>query len=664
MCKSYYKIFLLVCAVVMMVACQKPTSVTSPDGRITIQFALTDEGAPTYSVCRDGQTILSPSRLGFQLEDADLSKGFKLHASRLSSADETWTQVWGEERDVRNHYNELKVVLLGEQPLCIYFRAYDDGIALRYRFPIHGTPDDFIILDELTEFRFAEDAEAWTLPWNTSFYEGLWTKAPISEKDTVCSPMTLEFAGGSYGFLHEAALTDYPAQSLACEGQTVKTELIPWMEDGRVTNIKAYEKAGFQTPWRMLILTDDIRQLIASRLMLNLNEPCAIADAEEWIRPMKFIGIWWGMHMESMTWKQGPIHGATTENMTRYMQFAHDHNIGGVLAEGWNLGWEDWSRFYMTRPYDDYDIDSISRLSAKLGVEVVGHNETGGAAGLYEDELEEAMAYHEAKGIHAIKTGYVSPIIRTKDGLQYNRSQSGVRHYRKVIETAAKHHICIDNHEPVMPTGLQRTYPNLFTQEGVRGQEWNAWSRDGGSPCEHVTILPFTRVMAGPVDYTPGVFSFENPVYPATRVHSTLMNQLALFVVLYSPLQMACDLPENYMKHPDAFTFIEHVPCDWQRSELQDAVIGDYVVMARQDRHSDNWYVGGITDEEARDYTLRCAFLGEGEYEATIYRDAEGADWQTAPYAYVIETETVTSASTLPLHMAAGGGFAIEFVKK
>jgi alpha-glucosidase len=418
----------------------------------------------------------------------------------------------------------------------------------------------------------------------------------------------------------------------------------------------------FNSPWRFVILTKTLREMTASRIMLNLNEPCAIEDPA-WIKPMKFIGIWWGMHMKSMTWEQGPIHGATTQNMERYMRFAKEHGIEAVLAEGWNLGWEDWKHFSFTEPYDDWDMDYLSALAKELGVQIIGHNETGGNAADYEDQLIDAYEYHQKHGIHAIKTGYVSPIIRTKDGLQWNKGQSGVRHYRKIIETAAKYHIAIDNHEPVMPTGLQRTWPNLMTQEGVRGQEWNAWSADGGSPCSHVTILPFTRVMAGPVDYTPGVFSFENPVMPGTRVHSTLMNQLGLMVCIYSPLQMACDLPENYMKHPDAFRFIEQVPCDWERSMLIDGQIGEFCIFARQQRGGEDWYIGGVNGDEAREVEIPLTMLGEGKYKATIYRDGKKADWQTNPYDYKIETRTVRAGQTLKIRMASGGGFAIRITK-
>lgn len=482
--------------------------------------------------------------------------------------------------------------------------------------------------------------------------------------DTVCSPITMELKDGGYAFVHEAALYDYPGQNLYVKDNMLCTYLTPWLdEDVQTLDARAYKEGAWSSPWRMVILTKTLPELVASRIMLNLNEPCVIEDTE-WIRPMKFIGIWWGMHIKTMTWEMGPLHGATTENMEKYLRFAKEHGIEGVLAEGWNKGWEDWRHFSFTESYPDWDMAYLSRLADSLGVEIVGHNETGGNAADYETVLEEAYQYHAEHGINAIKTGYVAPIIRTLDGLQWNKGQSGVRHYRKVIETAAKYQISIDNHEPVMPTGLQRTYPNLMTQEGVRGQEWNAWSRDGGSPCEHVTVLPYTRILAGPVDYTPGVFHFENPVIPTTRVHSTLMNQLGLFVCFYSPLQMVCDLPEHYMEHPEAFRFVEQVPCDWERSQLMDGKIGDYCIYARQERGGDTWYIGGITDEEARTAALTLDMLDEGvEYTMTLWCDAEDADWLTRPYAYDIKEYSVKKGDKVTVWMAAGGGLAAQ-VKK
>ena len=600
---------------ILFFSCQSSTEVSSPDGTLILRFVQTEDGGIGYRVSRDNNEIIAFSPLGFLTEDQSLGNGFCMVGTKKKNYTSVWETVWGEERYIEDRHNELLVSLRHESGMLmdIEFRVFNDGFAFRYIFPKQAQRE-LTITEELTSYRFTQEAQAWSIPWRTEYYEGLWQKRTIKgqsdnvqcTKDTLCSPITLEFADGSYGFVHEAALTDYPAQNLYVREGALRTYLTPWLnetiknEELKIKNeVKAYVSTPFSTPWRFVVLTKTLPELVASRIMLNLNEPCKIEDTS-WIRPMKFMGIWWGMHIKTMTWEQGPNHGATTENMERYMRFAKEHGIQAVLAEGWNKGWESWGNFSFTEPYDDWDMDYLSRLADSLGVQIVGHNETGGNAADYEAVLDEAYAYHQKHGIHTIKTGYVAPIIRTKDGLQWNKGQSGVRHYRKVIETAAKYHISIDNHEPVMPTGLQRTYPNLMSQEGVRGQEWNAWSTDGGSPCEHVTVLPFTRILAGPVDYTPGVFKFENPVIPTTRVHSTLMNQLGLFVCFYSPLQMVCDLPENYMAHPDAFRFIEHVPCDWERSLLVDGKIGDFCVFARQERGADNWYIGGVTDERSR----------------------------------------------------------------
>jgi len=664
-------------------SCSSSSEVSSPDGSLSVRFEQTEDGGIAYSVLRDGQTVIESSPLGFLTEEQPLRNGFCMVGTKKNKHTSVWETVWGEERFITDHHNELVVSLEHESGIRmdVVFRVFDDGFAVRYVFP-EQEQKTLTVTDELTAYRFTQAAEAWSIPWRTEYYEGLWQKRVINHSqisnvnsqisnDTLCSPITIEFADGTYGFVHEAALTDYPAQNLYVREGALRTYLTPWrnVQGDNVQStkeVKAYISMPFSTPWRFVVLTRTLPELVASRIMLNLNEPCKIEDTS-WIRPTKFMGIWWGMHIKTMTWEQGPKHGATTANMERYMRFAKEHGIGAVLAEGWNKGWEDWKHFDFTTPYDDWDMDYLSRLADSLGVQIVGHNETGGNAADYEKDLDTIYRYHEANGIHVIKTGYVAPIIRTTDGLQWNKGQSGVRHYRKVIETAAKYHIAIDNHEPVMPTGLQRTYPNLMSQEGVRGQEWNAWSADGGSPCEHVTVLPYTRILAGPVDYTLGVFHFENTVIPSTRVHSTLMNQLGLFVCFYSPLQMACDLPEHYMEHPNAFRFIEQVPCDWEQSILVDGKIGDFCVFARQERGTDNWYIGGITDEEAREVAVPLSFLnvqGDNEqstkYEATIYRDAEDADWETRPYAYNIEEREVTADDTIHVRMAPGGGFAME----
>ncbi len=659
------RILLLGFIALSMASCHHCVNLQSPDGTIGLEFRLDEQGTPTYHVIKDGQLILDWSKLGIASQEYDLTQGFSITNTATNVVNTSWETVWGEERTIDDQHNELIIALKHQSGLKmkIAFRVYNDGLAFRYIFPKQSSKS-LTITDEATEYRFVSDHHAWSIPWLTEYYEGLWEKAPLSQKDTMCSPITLELTNGGYAFVHEAALYDYPAQNLYMQDGALKLYLTPWLNpQTQVTPIKAYESIPFATPWRMLILADDLQELTASRIMLNLNEPCKIEDTS-WIKPMKFIGIWWGMHIKTMTWEMGPQHGATTENMEKYLRFAKEHGIEGVLAEGWNKGWEDWRHFSFTESYPDWDMDYLSRLADSLGVEIVGHNETGGNAADYEKVLEEAYQYHAAHGINAIKTGYVAPIIRTLDGLQWNKGQSGVRHYRKVIETAAKYQISIDNHEPVMPTGLQRTYPNLMTQEGVRGQEWNAWSRDGGSPCEHVTVLPYTRILAGPVDYTPGVFHFENPVIPTTRVHSTLMNQLGLFICFYSPLQMVCDLPEHYMEHPEAFRFVEQVPCDWERSLLMDGKIGDYCIYARQERGGDTWYIGGITDEEARTSELVLDMLDEGaEYAMTLWCDAEDADWRTRPYAYDIKEYCVKKGDKMTVKMAAGGGFAAQ-VKK
>ncbi len=675
-----HRILLTLAASLILVGCQRPF--TSPSGKIELNAFFNEQGTVVYEVYHNQQPIILPSELGLtfvtSLGDTVDNSGWQITSTSRRSHNDTWETVWGEEQFIQNNYRELTLHLthslnskLSTLNLDIIFRLFDDGFAFRYVFP---SADTLTVLDEHTSYTFAQEPHVWSIPWRTEYYEGLWTKQPLSQLDTVCSPITLELADGTFGFIHEAALTDYPCQNLylsTSQPLHLSTYLTPWIKNHRIFRDKAYITAPFATPWRFVILTPTLRELVASRIMLNLNESCAIEDPS-WIRPMKFIGIWWGMHMKNWTWRQGPNHGATTANMKNYLTFAAEHHIDAVLAEGWNLGWEGYEginhdRFSFVTPYPDYDLEYLSRYADSLGVQIVCHHETSGRANEYEADLDTAYQFMQAHNMHAVKTGYVAPIITTNDGHQFNRSQSGVRHYRKVIETAAKYHVMIDNHEPAMPTGLQRTYPNLMTQEGIRGQEWNAWSQDGGSPASHVCTLPFTRMLAGPADYTPGVFNFANPIIPGTRVHSTLMNQLGLFVVLYSPLQMACDKIENYERYPDAFQFISDVPCDWKQSILLDGEIGEYCVFARQDRNSDDWYIGGVTNE-ARTFDLDGTTLPldpAATYEVTVYRDAADADWQTNPYAY--EIETLLLYPSTPLHfsipLANGGGFAIRIAK-
>jgi len=658
--------FLIIISLLSACSDNQTKRVASPDGNVVVTFSLKD-GQPFYSIQKGEEVIMKPSRLGFSLSNGDsLGINMKIIKTSTASLDETWGQPWGEEDSVRNHYNELKIELQENSGknrlLTIVFRAFDDGIGFRYEFPEQKNLKKFEITDELTEFALPDDYYGWSFPaYKTEYYEGLYKKSPVSQKDTVPTPLTIERPNNKFLTIHEANLTDYASMNLYPVAGTslLRVDLTPWS-----TGVKVYAETPFVSPWRTLIIADNLNELANSRIMLNLNEPSKIADVS-WIHPNKYIGIWWGMHKEFYTWAQGPKHGATTKNAKAYIDFAAEHNIPAVLVEGWNYGWDgDWvadgDKFNFTKNYPDYDIEEVVRYAASKGVKIIAHNETGGATINYENQLDSAFALYHRLGINTVKTGYVNPLLDKKE---YHGSQYGVRHYRKVFETAAKYNLMIDNHEPAMPTGLQRTYPNLMTQEGVRGQEYDAWSRDGGNPPDHTTIIPFTRGLAGPMDYTPGAFNFTNPVYPNTRTQSTIAKQLALYVVLYSPLQMISDIPENYKNKP-AFEFLELVPTDWAKTIILDGKIGDFVVTARKDRHSENWYLGAITNENSRNVTLNLGFLEKGQkYMAKIFRDAPDADWKTNPYPVVIEEKEVTSESVLDLYLAPGGGAAVQLRK-
>jgi len=644
-------------------ATNKSYFVISPNGKTVVNFILTDESF-RYSVQKNGKKIINYSRLGFLINGNDsLCSGFEVIKTTKSTFDETWNQPWGEEINVRNHYNELRISLQEKsgkkRQLNIVFRAFDDGIGFRYEFPEQSNLSNFTISDELTEFALATNDSAWTIPaYKGVYYENLWRKASICELDTVTTPVTIEMKKGKFLLLHEADLTDYAKMNLfPVKGSTtLKVDLTPWS-----TRVKVYAKTPFVSPWRTIVLADNLNQLYNSRLMLNLNEPCKINDTS-WLKPSKYIGIWWGMHMEKYTWSQGPKHGATTENTKKYIDFAANHHIGGVLVEGWNYGWDgDWvkdgDKFSFTKAYPDFDMVELTHYAKNKGVELIGHNETGGATINYENQLDSAFSLYHKLGIKYVKTGYVNPLL---DKRERHDSQYGVRHYRKVIETAARYGIIIDNHEPVMPTGLQRTYPNLMSQEGVRGQEYDAWSQDGGNPPEHTCIVPFTRGLAGPMDFTFGTFNFTNTAYPKTRVQTTLAKQLALYVVIYSPLQMASDLPENYENNP-AFQFIEDVPVDWSKTVILDGKIGDYVVTARKDKNSNNWFIGAITDENSRKLNVKLDFLTKGKkYKMTIYSDTAASNWLNDPNSIEISNKIVDSNTKIDLYLAQSGGAAIS----
>lgn len=643
--------------------------VKSPDGSISLT-ATVKGGKPSYSVKRGNETIICNSALGFALGGSTMCDGFKVVKKTRDCHNETWEQPWGEERYVENKYNELKLFLQeskGQKRLMnIVFRVFNDGIGFRYEFPKQSNLKDFKIMDELTEFSLPTDAEAWSQKTNgTEYYEAVYTKEPVSKKDTVSTPMTFEVNDSLYMFIHEADLTDYASLNLtprAGENGGVKlvAALTPWQ-----SGVKVFASAPSVTPWRTVVIGKKPGDLIISRLILNLNEPNKLGDVS-WIKPGRYVGIWWGMHMKDYTWEQGPKHGATTMNTKRYIDFAAKHGFSGVLVEGWNYGWDgDWTKygdkFDFCKPYPDYDFDGLQQYAMSKGVRLIAHNETGGAATNYEKQLEKAFKLYNSMGINCIKTGYVNAMLDDKE-LQH--SQYGVRHYRKVLETAAKYKIMVVNHEPAMPSGLRRTYPNMMAGEGMRGQEYNAWSADGGNPPYHICILPFTRGLAGPMDFTPGIFNFNNKAVPGTHPQTTIAKQLAEYVVIYSPLQMAADMIENYENHP-ALTFIESCPTDWEKTIVPNAEIGKYVTIARKDRKSDNWFIGSVTDEKPRTLEIPLDFLDKGAtYKMTVYEDGNGADYRTNPYPLSIRMEEVTSESVLKLSLAPSGGAAIRLLKQ
>lgn len=641
----------------------KELTATSPDGAIALTVG-TDGNRPVYSVNYHGTPVVKPSHLGFIINGTTLGDNMKVKAHCLAGHDDTWWQPWGEEDSIRNHYNELAVDFVEKgkagRAMTVVFRLFDDGIGFRYIIadPAKGQP--YQIDEELTEIRLAHDAEAWSIPTNrTEYFEGIFERDLLSRKDTVCTPLTVEFDNNIYLALHEAALEDYASINLtprpAADGSvTLLTALTPWQ-----SGVKVYAQGEKRTPWRTIIISPTATGLMVSRLMLNLNEPSRIDDTS-WIEPGRYIGIWWSIHKKHDTWELGEHHGATTANVKRYIDFAARHGFSGVLAEGWNPGWGQGETVTYLRPYPDFDIDEVCRYALSKGVRFIGHMESWGRSQLIEQEMDAAFKWFSSLGIRAVKTGYVGHYF---DGKELAKSQYGIRHYRKVIETAAKYHIMIDNHEPAMPTGIQRTWPNLMTQEGVRGQEYNAWDRRGGNPPAHTATLPYTRCLAGPTDFTPAIFNFSE-VVPGTHPHSTLAKQLAEFVVIYSPLQMAADAIENYEGQP-ALTFIESCPTTWSRTLWPCGEIGRYVAVARKERGGDGrWFIGALTDEEARKLDIPLTFLDSGtRYRAIIYEDGTGADFESNPYPMNIRQIEVTADSVLHLSLARSGGAAIRLEK-
>lgn len=649
-------------------------SVTSPDSRNVVTAEIR-EGRLYYGVSRDGNPVLLPSLLGFEFRDAaPLRDSLRITAIARNSVDQTWEQPWGEVRLVRDRHNELRVSVqetgASRRRFDVVFRAFNDGVAFRYDLPAQPGVDEIVIMDELTEFAFADDARAWWIPSNRPRLdrsEMLFASSPVSVLDSVQTPLTMESRDGkTFIVIHEAHLVDYPRMFLTgpkMDGRTLRAALAPWAD-----GVKVRGRAPLQSPWRTIQISDRAVDLAPSVLGLNLNPP-NVLPSTAWIKPMKYVGIWWGMHIGTMTWHSGPKHGATTANTKRYIDFAAANGLGGVLVEGWNVGWDgDWianrNAFSFTQPYPDYDLKGLAAYARQKGVRLIAHNETSGGIENYERQMEEAYALYRSLGIDAIKSGYVTDTLSGGDS---HYSQVMVRHHRKAIETAARYGIALDVHEPLHDTGERRTFPNMMTREGARGQEYNAWGGEGGNPPEHETILFFTRMLTGPMDFTPGIFDIliqrptGTPRKPTdSRPRTTLAKQLALYVVLYSPMHMAADLIENYENQP-AFQFIRDVAVDWEQTRVLEGKIGDYVVVARQQRDADHWYIGAITDEEARTFQVPLSFLSSGrKYVAEIYADGPGAHWLTNPLPVEISRVNVDATSTLSIKLAPGGGQAIR----
>lgn len=670
------------------------------NNKVKLEFLLDDKGVPAYTVSFDGRPVIKPSHLGFKLQGSiQLDSNFIVTATETTTIDETWKPVWGEVSSIRNHYNQLRIHLKQAAApgllLNIVFKVYEDGVGFRYEFPRQPNLNYFIVSQETTEFNLTGDHKTFWIPGDFDSNEYLYSTTQLSEVDAwkfpiisgggkehnipdqyaVQTPLMLKTADGLYINIHEAALINYPTMQLHVNRSTfsLSSNLVP----DAIGN-KAYLRTPAVTPWRTIIVSDKATDLLSSKMILNLNEPAVIKNTS-WIKPMKFVGVWWEMqtglsswnytdHIDSTTATGAMIphghHGANTANVKRYIDFASANGIHAVLVEGWNKGWEEWTgnwkeeNFDYVTPYPDFDIAAIAAYAKKKGVQMMMHNETGGSAANYDRLMDTAFRLMNRYGYPAVKTGYVGNIMPKGE---HHDGQWMVNHYIRAAQKAAQYKVMIDMHEPTRPTGLSRTYPNFMASEAGRGNEWNAFS--DGSPAEHETILPFTRLMGGPMDYTPGIFKLRNYAKgaPLRQMHTTLAKQLALYVTMYSPVQMAADLPENYAAHKDAFQFIKDVPVDWDDTKIMEAEPGDYISIARKEKGKNNWFVGAITDEQSRTASIQLNFLTAGKkYLATIYEDAPDANWKNNPEAYRIRKIIVDSSMTLQLNLVSGGGAAIS----
>lgn len=686
-------------------------TVSSPNGAISVSFSLADGGRPTYEMTYKGRPVVKPSHLGLELAkdkhatkgfaETSLMDGFTESHSEVSSFDETWKPVWGETATIRNHYNELLVSLSQDhtgRQMNIRFRVYDDGMGLRYEFPQQDSLVYFIVKEEHTQFAMTGDHTAWWLPGDydtqeqetqesrlseirARFHDAVnWSNSSVANfsETGVQTSLQMKSQDGLYINIHEAALVNYPAMHLNLDDKHMVFE--SWLTPDATGN-KAYVQVPFNTPWRTVMVSDDARDMLSSNLILNLNEPCKIEDTS-WIHTTKYCGVWWEMIVGKSSWnytddlpsvdiykvdwnhvRPNGRHAANTENVKRYIDFAAKNGLQEVLVEGWNIGWEDWANrwkwdvFDFVTPYPDFDIQYLNEYAHSKGVKLMMHHETSSSTINYERHLEDALNLMNRYGYDAVKTGYVGDIIPRGD---FHFSQSMVNHYQYVVEQAAKHHVMVNGHEAVRPTGLCRTWPNLVGNESARGTEYEAF---GGSAPSHTVILPFTRLQGGPMDYTPGILETQLSTWSdnPSWVRTTLCGQLALYLTMYSPLQMAADLPENYEKYDDAFQFIRDVATDWDDSRYLEAEPARYITVARKAKGTDRWFIGGKCNEDGHQSDLRLDFLDKGKkYVCTVYADAKDADYEKNPKAYTITRRTVKQGDRLRLKMAPGGGFAVS----
>ncbi len=692
---------------ILAVGCHKKveTSVFSPSKNIKVYFNLSSVGKPYYFILKASEKVIDTSYLGFDFKNTkSFVDDFRIVKTSITEFNENWQMPWGEQLDVVNHYNELKVELQEKsdlkRKLHLVFRVYDDGVGFRYEFPSQDNLNEVLITEENTQFNLLKDYKTFWIPGDWDIYEHLYSTTKLSEIDAksyipktnlaqtyipenaVNTPVTLIGENGLHLSFHEAGLIDYSGMTLKVDTKNLSFQSN--LVGSRNNDFKVKRSLPFHTPWRTIQITDNAPDLIESKLIVNLNEPNKLGDVS-WFETMKYTGVWWEMHLGKSSWDYGMElvdgkwtdtgkahgkHGATAQNVKRFIDFSAKNNIGGVLVEGWNTGWERWIGFEdregvfdFVTPYPDYNLDEITAYAKEKGVQIIMHHETSAATQTYEKQQDTAYAFMKKYGMHTVKSGYVGKILPKGE---YHHGQYMVNHYNNAAIKAAQYEVAVNAHEPIKATGLRRTYPNIISREGLRGQEFNAWSQDGGNPPEHISIVAFTRMLAGPIDFTPGIFNIKFDEYKNdNQVNTTIAHQLALYVVIYSPVQMAADLVEHYEANPKPLQFIKDVGVDWETTKVLNGEVGDYVTIVRKERKTGNWFLGSVTDENSREIEIYFSFLDEKSiYEAKIYKDGKTAHWNDNPLEIEYETLKINKLSKLKFKMAAGGGLAISMKKK